>query len=188
MKMGLNDPASRDSESRFSRSWSENLLLIIVAAIVLGINAGGERRAVVMDLPKIPSQWEIPCRPASAKASTSALAAVSEALFHPLIHYSSTIDGIPLTIEQFVPFGEKIDLNAAGPDMLTLFSGIGKSAALAIIDYREEHQGFQHPSELLRVPGIGPSMYLRISPYLTIGPFRGKNSTKKAGVGDERKP
>lgn len=62
-----------------------------------------------------------------------------------------------------------IDINRADISMLCEIPGIGESRAQAIMDYREEHGGFQSVEELMQVPGIKEGIYARISPYVECG-------------------
>ena len=61
-----------------------------------------------------------------------------------------------------------INLNTATLEELQTLSGIGESKAEAIIQYREEHGGFQSIEELKDVPGIGDSLYEKIKDSITI--------------------
>jgi competence protein ComEA len=53
----------------------------------------------------------------------------------------------------------RLDLNTATQTQLETLHGIGPSKASNILRYREEHGGFQHPAELLRVSGIGHATF-----------------------------
>ena len=59
---------------------------------------------------------------------------------------------------------EKIDINAAGPEELTLVSGIGPGLAERIIAERP----YGSVDGLLNVPGIGKSLLARIAPSLKV--------------------
>ena len=62
----------------------------------------------------------------------------------------------------------KININQAGIDELMTLTGIGPSKARNIIDYREQHGGFNSIEELLNVSGIGTSTYERIKEHVMI--------------------
>ena len=64
--------------------------------------------------------------------------------------------------------GEMIDLNQADFDTLQKLEGIGPILAQAILDYREEHNGFQTVDELLEVPGIGEKKFNTIQEHVII--------------------
>ncbi len=63
----------------------------------------------------------------------------------------------------------KIDINTADVKLLCEIPGIGESRAQAIVDYREEHGGFQSAKELMNVPGIKEGIYAKMSPYIECG-------------------
>lgn len=55
-----------------------------------------------------------------------------------------------------------VNINTADPETLSdLLNGIGKSRAMAIIEYRERNGGFKDAAELVAVKGIGPSILER---------------------------
>lgn len=62
--------------------------------------------------------------------------------------------------------GETLDPNRVGPTDLIRLPGIGPSLADAIVRHRETNGGFHGPEDLLDVPGIGPSTLARIRPFL----------------------
>ena len=49
----------------------------------------------------------------------------------------------------------RIDINTASQTQLETLHGIGPSKAESIIQYRDNNGSFEHPTQLLRVPGIG---------------------------------
>ncbi|HHE72655.1 MAG TPA: ComEA family DNA-binding protein [Chloroflexi bacterium] len=63
-----------------------------------------------------------------------------------------------------------IDLNTASAAELEGLPYIGASRAAEIVAYREAHGPFHKPEDLLAVPGIGPTIYARIEPLVTVGP------------------
>lgn len=65
-----------------------------------------------------------------------------------------------------------LDLNQATQAQLETLPGIGPSKALAIITYREQHNGYQSVEQLLKVKGIGPKMLARISPLVQASPTK----------------
>lgn len=62
----------------------------------------------------------------------------------------------------------KVNLNTATLEELQTLSGIGESKAEAIIQYREEHAGFQSVEELKEVSGIGTSLYEKVKDHITV--------------------
>jgi competence ComEA-like helix-hairpin-helix protein len=64
---------------------------------------------------------------------------------------------------------QKIDINRAEAWLLEALPGIGPSKAQAIIDYRQQNDGFSDITEITQVPGIGPSIYEDIKELITVG-------------------
>jgi len=56
-----------------------------------------------------------------------------------------------------------IDINTAGVEELALLDGCGPSRAGAIVEFRAAHGRFNSIFDLLRVPGIGPSTFARMT-------------------------
>ena len=63
----------------------------------------------------------------------------------------------------------RIDLNAATAEQLETLPGIGEVKAQAIIDYRDNNEGFQSTEELMEVSGIGSRTYETIRDLVYIG-------------------
>ena len=61
-----------------------------------------------------------------------------------------------------------VNLNTASKDQLMSLPGIGESRAEDIIRYRKESGGFQNIEEIMRVPGIKESAYLKIKDSITV--------------------
>ena len=61
---------------------------------------------------------------------------------------------------------EGLDPSTAPAQDLELLPGIGPSLALRIVTYRTSHGPFRKPSDLLAVPGLGERLVSRITPYL----------------------
>lgn len=62
----------------------------------------------------------------------------------------------------------KVNINQAGLDELMTLSGIGPSKARSIMDYREQHGGFNTIEELMNVSGIGVSTFEKIKDFVTL--------------------
>jgi len=73
---------------------------------------------------------------------------------------------IPSSDEAEIP--QKIDLNRAEAWLLQALPGIGETRARAIIDYRQQHRGFSHISEITSVEGIGAATYENIKHLITV--------------------
>lgn len=63
---------------------------------------------------------------------------------------------------------EIIDLNTADAETLRSLPGIGEELARRIIEYRTQQGGFQDPSELLNIEGIGDKTYEALYPRVTV--------------------
>lgn len=62
----------------------------------------------------------------------------------------------------------KISINNASVEELTKLSGIGKSKAKSIVEYRNEHGLFSSIDEILNVSGIGEALFEKIKDNITI--------------------
>jgi competence protein ComEA len=62
----------------------------------------------------------------------------------------------------------KVVLNVASAEELTKLPGVGMKRALAIVALRTKLKRFKHPSDLLRVKGIGPRGLQRMLPHLVL--------------------
>lgn len=78
--------------------------------------------------------------------------------------YTINIDSNDDTIN-----ADKININTADLNTLTLLPGIGATKAQAIIDYREEIGAFVNVNDLEKVPGFGKATVEAIKKYITVG-------------------
>jgi competence protein ComEA len=62
----------------------------------------------------------------------------------------------------------KVILNLASADELTKLPGVGMKRAQAILALRTKLKRFKHPTDLLRVKGIGPRGLQRMLPHLVL--------------------
>src|SRR4051812_2879001 len=62
----------------------------------------------------------------------------------------------------------KVILNLASADELTKLPGVGAKRAAAIVALRVKLKRFKHPTDLLRVKGIGPRSLQRMLPHLVL--------------------
>ena len=71
----------------------------------------------------------------------------------------------------FIPVtfaAEKINLNTASMEELQMLSGVGPSTAAAIIDYRDNNNGFISVEELMEVKGIGDKTLEKLADQLSV--------------------
>jgi competence ComEA-like helix-hairpin-helix protein len=67
-----------------------------------------------------------------------------------------------------ITLGIPISLNSETIEGLTAVPGIGLRIAASIARRRDERGGFKDLEELFSVPGIGPALYRKITPYLVL--------------------
>lgn len=63
---------------------------------------------------------------------------------------------------------QKISINQATAEELTSLPGIGESKAQSIIQYREEHGGFQKIEDLKKIQGIKDGVFNKIADYIVL--------------------
>lgn len=61
-----------------------------------------------------------------------------------------------------------VNLNTATAEQLRELSGIGESKAEDILNYREQHGGFQAIEELMQIPGIKERVFEKIKDRITV--------------------
>lgn len=78
-----------------------------------------------------------------------------------------------------------VDLNRASAIELDALPGVGPVLAGRIIAHRSRHGPFRHPEELLAVRGIGPRLFAKLEPRVTVGPgpSPGRDTSDQAGPG-----
>ena len=64
---------------------------------------------------------------------------------------------------------EKINLNTATSEELQTLPGIGQTRAQDIVAYRTANGDFQQIEDIQEVSGIGPVIFAKIEPYITVG-------------------
>ncbi len=77
--------------------------------------------------------------------------------------------GVATSDSESVSKEEMIDINTAELSELLSLPGIGPTLAGRILDYRREHGPFQSVLELLQVKGIGTKRLERLTPLVQVG-------------------
>lgn len=67
-----------------------------------------------------------------------------------------------------ITLGIPLSLNSETEEGLTAVPGIGPKTAALIVEEREKRGGFTEIGSLLSIPGVGPSTYRKIKPFLTL--------------------
>jgi competence protein ComEA len=63
---------------------------------------------------------------------------------------------------------QKININTATVQQLTLLPGVGEKLATRIVDYRQKSGGYKSAQELLNVRGIGEKNFQKLQPLVTV--------------------
>jgi competence ComEA-like helix-hairpin-helix protein len=133
----------------------------LIVALLFGLGALGDLwRAAHPRLTPAPRAWESGAfagRGASPREAPADSAA-------PVVAAGSAAAAAP------------IDLNRAGAAELDRLPGIGPVLARRIVEHRTLHGGFRNVEELLLVRGIGPKLFARLEPRVTVGPPGGASS------------
>ena len=79
-----------------------------------------------------------------------------------------------------------VDLNTASASLLSYISGINKTLAKNIVDYREANGSFRDRRELLKVPKLGPKAFEQCAGFLRIRD--GRNVLDNTSVHPESYP
>ena len=62
----------------------------------------------------------------------------------------------------------KVNLNTATMEELTTLPGVGESKASLIVQYREEHGGFQCIEDVMNISGIKEGLFQKIKEYIKV--------------------
>jgi competence protein ComEA len=96
------------------------------------------------------------------------LLAVFSLLFLPFSQQVLAADKVEQSVQMTTQAVEKININQATGQQLTVVKGIGEKKAQAIIDYREVNGDFVELNELVNVKGIGQVTLKKIQPFFTL--------------------
>jgi competence protein ComEA len=110
--------------------------------------------------------------PAPRSSSAPPVSSAAAASAAPVASGSAPPPTAPEPPAQSKPAGltseGKVILNLASAEELTKLPGVGMKRALAIVALRTKLKRFKHPSDLLRVKGIGPRGLQRMLPHLVL--------------------
>jgi competence protein ComEA len=84
----------------------------------------------------------------------------------PAVDSASAEGAADATTEQ----SDLININTASATELDGLPGIGQSFAQRIVEYRTANGAFESVDDLRNVKGIGPALFAKIAPLVTVGP------------------
>lgn len=171
--------------------WLEPALKLFGMALLLAVLAGIGVVATTYAKPglKLPegsraladalgTSWLKPTPPPSSSAVAAPSSAVPRSpLTHPMPEETPAVDASPPAAAEPAPSvgapagitaDGKVILNLASADELTKLPGVGPKRASAIVALRAKLKRFKHPTDLLRVKGIGPRSLQRMLPHLVL--------------------
>jgi competence ComEA-like helix-hairpin-helix protein len=184
---GARVPAARATAGWFARLrssvWLEPALRLFGLALLLGVLAGIGVVATTYAKPGVQlpdgsrtltlalgTSWlkpsPAPSVAAAPSAVASAVAAAEPAQATPPAASTEPAPSGPVPVG-ITPDG-KVVLNVASADELTKLPGVGPKRANAIVALRAKLKRFKHPTDLLRVKGIGPRSLQRMLPHLVL--------------------
>jgi len=165
--------------SKLSKYWTLLIILLIATITVGGVVAwsryrGSQPREISISTP--PSQEQLNeiyiggavnnpgFYPLTAEDSVEALTQAAGGTTT-----SADLSRIRLYIPQVEEeASQKVDLNRAEAWLLEALPGIGESRAKAIVAYRQQNGPFQNINELIKVKGIGATIYEQIKHLITV--------------------
>lgn len=112
-----------------------------------------------------------PEAPASAEAQAEGLAEADAAVDATVDDEAAPAeaapeqDDAPIEVAAII-VGDRIDINTAGISELMQLPGVGPSIAARIVEFRKTHP-FDRPEHLMRVRGIGPKTFSKLSARIT---------------------
>jgi len=96
------------------------------------------------------------------------LLAIFSLLFLPFSNQVLAADKVEQSVQMTTQVVEKININKATGQQLSVIKGIGEKKAQAIIDYREVNGDFADLNELVNVKGIGEATLKKIQPFVNL--------------------
>ncbi|MGD8699958.1 MAG: LptF/LptG family permease [Gemmatimonadales bacterium] len=165
--IGGEDFADRDFMSPFWAMWAPNVIFTVLGLVLLYlVTLGGTTKASLTRL--VPAYGR--ARLAGAKVVKRKPVGLAEpevfTTAGPAPHESIGDDREPSTPTAVDPSeptpSGAIDVNHATIEELERLPGIGRTRAISIVRWRDEHGPFEQVVDLLEVPGIGPAILLRL--------------------------
>ncbi len=81
---------------------------------------------------------------------------------------------MPATVRKLAISDSLVDINEASANELRdALPGIGDILARRIVAYRSEHGPFEHPDDLMRVPGLNGKRISKLAPRMSLAPNSG---------------
>ena len=104
----------------------------------------------------------------SLKTKLTAVKYIDKECVCPKITNNACIDEVIYNYDDPIVTEGKVSLNSATLEELTTLPGIGEGKAKAIIEYRDNNNGFKSIEEIKEVKGIGESLFEKIKDYLIL--------------------
>jgi len=164
-----------------SKVWTLVVIFLVVAIIAGGITLG---LRLPGNSPGQPIQITLP-QPEARRGTVYIHGEVKNPGFFPL-QADDSLDSLiqaaggPTAsanlsgLEIYVPganeaqAAQKVDINRADAWLLDALPGIGETLAQRIVDYHTKNGPFRNIEELLKVPGIGTSVYDKIKSLIAV--------------------
>jgi competence ComEA-like helix-hairpin-helix protein len=128
----------------------------LVVVVLLAIGAGHDLWRATRPLPAVPRAGPAPVVAATSAATSAGETAAAE-------------PAGPQAPVVAPPAGVPLDLNRASARDLDALPGIGPVLAGRIVEHRERNGRYGRVEDLLAVRGIGPRLFARLRPRVTVG-------------------
>jgi competence ComEA-like helix-hairpin-helix protein len=133
----------------------------LLVAVLLALGAGHDLWRASRPLPRRETPGWTGAQ-AGAQAGSEAAGQDRSAARDPASADEPAVDSAP------GPAPATTDLNRASARELDRLPGVGPVLAARIIDYRSRHGAFRQVEELMAVRGIGPRLYARLAPRVSV--------------------
>ena len=92
---------------------------------------------------------------------------VSDA-YRPVTRFDTDSTGL---VQPPEPLTGDIDINSATAGELQALPGIGPKYSADIVAFRQSHNGFRYPEELMEIRGIASKRYADLLPFIAMGDY-----------------